>query len=318
SISKDGYRYKAGKTVTVITTVYLCLAIALTICLRLEGMSFFDAVNHSFSTVSTGGFSTKNNSIMHFNSIPIQLTIMFFMTLSAMHFGVIYAVFATRSPKPLRQPVTRYYLYVIAALSLLLMLVLRLEGGYESWGKALLDSSFQAISFLTTTGFGQSDNASWPLLANAILLFAAFHCGCSGSTTGGVKADRIYISLKAISSEFKRRLHPSSVFKTKVGQSFISDDGVSAVFMYIVLYIFVHMVSFMAVLLCGADISDAYSGTLASLGNVGPGIGSLGTMGNYSAMPAAAKIIFSIDMLLGRIEIFPFLAVVSMIFDRQK
>ncbi|MDE6147311.1 MAG: TrkH family potassium uptake protein [Bacteroidales bacterium] len=318
SISKDGYRYKAGKTVTVITTVYLCLAIALTICLRLEGMSFFDAVNHSFSTVSTGGFSTKNNSIMHFNSIPIQLTIMFFMTLSAMHFGVIYAVFATRSPKPLRQPVTRYYLCVIAALSLLLMLVLRLEGGYESWGKALLDSSFQAISFLTTTGFGQSDNASWPLLANAILLFAAFHCGCSGSTTGGVKADRIYISLKAISSEFKRRLHPSSVFKTKVGQSFISDDGVSAVFMYIVLYIFVHMVSFMAVLLCGADISDAYSGTLASLGNVGPGIGSLGTMGNYSAMPAAAKIIFSIDMFLGRIEIFPFLAVVSMIFDRQK
>ena len=318
SISKDGYRYKAGKTVTVITTVYLCLAIALTICLRLEGMSFFDAVNHSFSTVSTGGFSTKNNSIMHFNSIPIQLTIMFFMTLSAMHFGVIYAVFATRSPKPLRQPVTRYYLCVIAALSLLLMLVLRLEGGYESWGKALLDSSFQAISFLTTTGFGQSDNASWPLLANAILLFAAFHCGCSGSTTGGVKADRIYISLKAISSEFKRRLHPSSVFKTKVGQSFISDDGVSAVFMYIVLYIFVHMVSFMAVLLCGADISDAYSGTLASLGNVGPGIGSLGTMGNYSTMPAAAKIIFSIDMFLGRIEIFPFLAVVSMIFDRQK
>lgn len=318
SISKDGYRYKAGKTVTVITTVYLCLAIALTICLRLEGMSFFDAVNHSFSTVSTGGFSTKNNSIMHFNSIPIQLTIMFFMTLSAMHFGVIYAVFATRSPKPLRQPVTRYYLCVIAALSLLLMLVLRLEGGYESWGKALLDSSFQAISFLTTTGFGQSDNASWPLLANAILLFAAFHCGCSGSTTGGVKADRIYISLKAISSEFKRRLHPSSVFKTKVGQSFISDDGVSAVFMYIVLYIFVHMVSFMAVLLCGADISDAYSGTLASLGNVGPGIGSLGTMGNYSAMPAAAKITFSIDMFLGRIEIFPFLAVVSMIFDRQK
>ena len=318
SISKEGYRYKSGKTVTVITTVYLGLAIVETICLKVAGMSLFDAVNHSFSTVSTGGFSTKNNSIMHFGSVPVQVIIMIFMALSAMHFGVIYSVFATRSPKPLSHPVTRYYFGVIAVLYLAIMLVLKFQGGYDSWGKALLDSSFQTISFLTTTGFGQSDNAAWPMLANALLLFAGFHCGCSGSTTGGIKADRMYISLKSLSGDFKRRLHPSSVFRTKIGQSFISEEAVSAVFMYIVLYIFLHLLSFVAVLLCGVEVSEAYSATLVSLGNVGPGTGVLGTMGNYSAQPAAAKLIYTLDMFLGRIEIFPLLTVFAMLFDRQK
>lgn len=318
SISEDGYRYKAGKIVRVIVTVYLCLTVCLAVCLKIAGMSVSDAVNHALCTVSTGGFSTRNESIMYFGSVPIQLIIMVFMVLSAMHFGVIYAVFATRSLKPLKHPVTKYYLCMTAVLSVSIMFALMTQGGYSSWGRAMLDSSFQAISYLSTTGFGQCDNSSWPALANMLLIFAAFHCGCSGSTSGGVKADRIYISLKEVASDFRRRLHPSSVFRTKVGQTFISDDGISAVLMYIIIYIFVHIVSAVAVLLCGVDILDAYSGTLASLGNVGQGICNLGTPANYSAMPAAAKIIFSMDMFLGRIEIFPFLAVLSLLFNRQK
>lgn len=318
SISKEGYRYKAGKIVRVIVTVYLCMAACLAVCLKIAGMSISDAVNHALCTVSTGGFSTRNESIMYFGSVPIQLTIMVFMLLSSMHFGVIYAVFATMSLKPLKHPVTKYYLCMAAVLSASIMFTLMTQGSYDSWGRAMLDSSFQAVSYLSTTGFGQCDNASWPALANMLLVFAAFHCGCSGSTSGGVKADRIYISLKEVASDFRRRLHPSSVFRTKVGQTFIADDGISAVLMYIIIYIFVHIVSAAALLLCGVDMPDAYSGTLASLGNVGQGIGSLGTLANYSSMPAAAKIILSIDMFLGRIEIFPFLAVISMLFDRQK
>lgn len=318
SISEDGYRYKAGKIVRIIVTVYLCMAVCLAVCLKVAGMSVSDAVNHALCTVSTGGFSTRNESIMYFGSVPVQLIIMVFMLLSSMHFGVIYAVFATRSLKPLKHPVTKYYLCMAAALSAAIMFALMTQGGYDSFGRAMLDSSFQAISYLSTTGFGQCDNAAWPALANMLLIFAAFHCGCSGSTSGGVKADRIYISLKEVASDFKRRLHPSSVFRTKVGHSFISDDGVSAVLMYIIIYIFIHIVSAVAVLLCGADVLDAYSSTLASLGNVGQGVGNLGTLANYSAMPAAAKIIFSLDMFLGRIEIFPFLAVLSLLFDRQK
>ena len=207
---------------------------------------------------------------------------------------------------------------VIAICSLLIGFSLKFQGGYTSWGSSFLDSTFQTVSFLTTTGFGQADTASWPLLASAILIFASIHCGCSGSTTGGIKADRMYISFKAIWGDFQKRLHPSSLFRTKVGSKAITEDKIASVFLYIVLYIFILFLSFVLVLICGVNISDAFSGTVASLGNVGPGLGTLGTMGNYASLPSAAKIIFTLDMFLGRVEIFPILIVFSMIGNRQK
>ena len=131
---------------------------------------------------------------------------------ASVHFGVIYAMLIKKFRAPVKSSVTRYYLNVILVLSLLIAFVLRLQGGYGSFGKALLDSVFQVVSFISTTGFGNADNALWPMLANMFLLFAAFHCGCSGSTTGGVKADRMMMIFKEIGNEFRRRLHPSSVF----------------------------------------------------------------------------------------------------------
>ena len=318
SLSKEGYRFKSGKTARVMVTIYIGLTIAETLCLWAAGMSLFDAVNHAFSTVATGGFSTKNSSIMYYDSEAIDIIITIFMTLSAMHFGVIFTVFAKRSLKPLNNPVTRYYIGVIAICSLLIGFSLKFQGGYTSWGRSFLDSTFQTVSFLTTTGFGQADTASWPLLASAILIFASIHCGCSGSTTGGIKADRMYISFKAIWGDFQKRLHPSSLFRTKVGSKAITEDKIASVFLYIVLYIFILFLSFVLVLICGVNISDAFSGTVASLGNVGPGLGTLGTMGNYASLPSAAKIIFTLDMFLGRVEIFPILIVFSMIGNRQK
>lgn len=318
ALSKEGYRYKSGTTAKVMITVYAGLTLAESLLLWAAGMSLFDAVNHAFSTVATGGFSTKNTSIMFYDSIAIEIIITVFMALSAMHFGAIFATFAQRSLKPLKNPVTRYYFSVIAIFSIIITLSLKFQGGYDSWGNAVLDSTFQTVSYLTTTGFGQTDNALWPLLANTILLFAAFHCGCSGSTTGGIKADRMYISLKVIYSDFKKRLHPSSLFRTRVGSRVLGDDTISSVFLYIVLYIFVTLLSFIIVLICGVDIGNAFSGTVASLGNVGPGIGDLGTMGNYAAMPAVAKFVFTIDMFFGRVEIFPIIIVISMIFTRSK
>ena len=318
TLSKEGYKYKTGKTPKVMLSVYLGLTAAETLCLWGAGMSLFDAVNHAFSTVATGGFSTKNTSIMHYDSTAIDLIITIFMALSAMHFGVIFACFAKRSLKPLNHSVTKYYFSVIVIASVMTAFSLKLQGGYDSWGKSFLDSTFQTVSYITTTGFGQADNAGWPLLANAILIYLAIHCGCSGSTTGGIKADRMYISLKAIWGDFQKRLHPSSLFRTRVGGRVLVEDTVSSVFLYIVLYIFVLFLSFVAVLICGLDISDAFSGTIASLGNVGPGLGQLGTMGNYSEIPGMAKFIFTIDMFFGRVEIFPILIVFSMIGNRQK
>ncbi len=318
SLSKEGYRFKSGKTVFVMLSVYIGLAVAETLCLWAAGMSFFDAVNHAFSTVATGGFSTKNLSIMHYESVAIDIVVIVFMLLSSLHFGIIFASFARHSLKPLKNPVTKYYLGVIAVLIVVICLSLKFEGVYTSWGEALLDSAFQTVSFISTTGFGNADSSLWGALASVLLMFAAFHCGCSGSTTGGIKADRAYIAIKAIWNDFQKRLHPSSLFRTKMGGSALGDDTVTSVFLFIVTYLFVIFISFVLVSLCGMEIGEAISGTVSSLGNTGPGVGELGTMGNYSAVPPVAKLIFSIDMFLGRVEIFPILIVVSMIFGRRR
>ena len=318
SLSKEGYRFRSGTTARVMVCVYCALTTCLFLLLWAAGMSPFDALNHAFSTVSTGGFSTRNMSIMHYDSVVIDIILTVFMILSSMHFGTLYAIAVKRSFKPLRNSVARYYLSLIAIISVIIMLSLKLQGGYGSWGKALLDSTFQTASYISTTGFGQADNALWPLLANTLLLFAAFHCGCSGSTTGGIKADRAFISIKAIYGEFQKRLHPNSMFRTRINGRILDEETISSVFLYIVLYLFTALISFTLVLISGISVGDAFSGTIASLGNVGPGTGALGTMGNYSAMPVAVKLIFTIDMFFGRVEIFPILIVLSMLFKKDK
>ena len=318
ALSQYGYRYRRTNVPRIMLSVYVGLTLMETLLLMLAGMSFFDAVNHSFSTMATGGFSTKNASIMHFDSPVIDVIIIVFMILASMHFGVIYAMLIKKSLAPIKKSVTAYYLNVILALSLIVTVVLMLRGGYDSFGKALLDSVFQVVSFISTTGFGNADNALWPMLANIFLIFAAFHCGCSGSTTGGVKADRMLIIFKETGNELRRRLHPSSVFRTKIGDHAVNSDHISAIFLYLVAYMLIFFVAFMVVLMSGVEISDAFSGTLASLGNVGPGLGGLGTMGNYASQPVFAKIIYSVVMFLGRLEIFPVLAVLHMAFHSSK
>lgn len=317
SMSRNGYQFRSGKTVHVMMAVYFGLTLVETLLLWAAGMSLFDAVNHAFSTVATGGFSTKNTSIMYYDSALIDIIIMAFMALSAVHFGIIFAVFAKRTLKPLKTDVVRYYFAVIAVLSIMVMIVLKTQGGYHSWSKAALDSSFQIISYLTTTGFGQSDNATWPFLANIFLLFVAFHGGCSGSTTGGIKAERMLMAFKEIWNEFRRRLHPSSVFRTHLDGNVVKNDVLSSVFLYIVAYVFFLMISFLIVLLAGVDAEPAFTATLSSIGNVGPGIGTVGTMGNFSAFSPFVKFVFTVDMLMGRLEIFPVLIVISLMVNKK-
>lgn len=315
-MSRNGYKYKAGATVRVMLSVYVMLTLVETLLLWAAGMSLFDAVNHSFSTVATGGFSTRNASVMSFDSRIIDLIILVFMALSAMHFGVIFSVFARCSLTPLKSSVTKYYGCVIVFLSLAVTLVMLVQGGYVSFGRTVLDSSFQVVSYLSTTGFGQADNATWPFLANLLLLYAAFHCGCSGSTTGGIKADRMLVAIKEIRNEFNRRLRPASVVKSRIDGVVLRNDAVSSVFLFIVTYVAVMIASFIIVLMCGVEVDVAFSGTLSSLGNVGPGIGSIGTMGNFNFLPAVPKVVFTLDMILGRLEIFPVLIVISMFFHK--
>ena len=303
SLSREGYRFRSIKTVHVIAFVYVGLALTETLLLMLAGMSFFDAVNHSFSTVATGGFSTKNASIAYYDSPLIDIILMVFMILSSIHFGLLFGVFATRSLKPFRHPVIKFFLGTILVLTVIITVSLKVSGTYENWGNALLDSAFQVSTFITTTGFGTADNAQWPMFVNVLLLYGAFQCGCSGSTTGGVKSDRMYIVFKTISRQIKQILHPSSVMQIRAGNTFIKDDAAFSAILYIVFYVIIIFISFALLILAGVSPSEAISGTVSSLGNAGPALDSLSTMGNYSAQPAIAKFIYSVDMILGRQEI---------------
>ena len=318
SLSKEGYRYNSSKVVGVITSVYLGLTVVSCLSLWAAGMPFFDAINHAFSIAATGGFSTRNLSIGYFQSDLINLVTMVLMVVSAMHFGLIYAVFATRTLKPMKNPVVIYYLSSIAVMSLIVTISLLSEGGYTSWGKALLDSSFTVVSYMTTTGFAICDNAVWPVLAGMILILAGIQCGCSGSTTGGLKVDRVLVVFKAFGNEIRRRLHPASVSQVKLGGHYLPDNAVSSVFMYIVIYVVVIFVSILAVMLAGSEPVEAISGVISSVGSVGPGLGDVASLDNYSAQPVMSKFIFTIDMFLGRMEIYPIFIVISLMFNRSK
>lgn len=318
SLSKEGYRYKSSKTIAIITKVYVILTIVIFLSLWAAGMSAFDALNHAFSITATGGFSTRNLSIGHYHSDLINLLVMVFMAVSALHFGLIYAVFVTRSLKPMNNTVIKYYFGSIIVMSVMIMLSLKMEGGYESWGRAAMDSAFTVVSYMSTAGFAICDNSMWPWLAGVVLLFASFQCGCSGSTTGGIKVDRILISFKAMTNEIRRRLHPTAVTQVRLSGHHLPDATVYSVMMYIVVYVIVIFLSIIGVLLSGSGMAEAVSGVIASVSSVGPGLSEIGAMDNYSLQPAMAKVIYSIDMFLGRVEIFPVLVVLSLLFKRNR
>lgn len=318
TLSKEGYRYKSSKVVRVITSVYVSLTVAIFLSLWLAKMPLFDAVNHAFSIAATGGFSTRNLSIGAYGSDTINIIVLIFMAICAMHFGLIYTAFVTRSLKPFKNSVTAYYFGSIAVMAMIIFFALMSEGGYESWTRALMDSVFTVVSYMSTAGFAICDNATWPWLAGVVLIFASFQCGCAGSTTGGIKVDRILIAFKAVSNEIKHRLHPSSVSNTHLSGQYLANNAVSAVLMYIVVYVLVVFISIIAVMLCGCDATEAVSGVIASVGSVGPGLGELGSLDNYSAQPVMAKFIYAFDMFLGRVEIYPVLVAVSMIFRRNR
>ena len=318
SLSKEGYRYKSMKVVMIITSVYLGFTVVSLLSLWAAGMPFFDALNHAFSIAATGGFSTRNLSIGAFDSDLINIIVLVLMAVCAMHFGLIYAVFVTRSLKPMNNTVVKYYFGSIAVCSAIIMVSLLTQGGYDSIGRAAMDASFTVVSYMSTAGFAICDNSMWPWIAGVVLLFVSFQCGCSGSTTGGIKVDRILIAFKAIGHEIRHRLHPSEISYVRMSGHNLSDSSVKAVMMYIVTYVLLIFVSILVVMMCGADATDAVSGVIASIGSVGPGLGDLGSLDNYSAQASVAKFVYTLDMFMGRVEIYPILVVISMIFRREK
>ena len=307
SISKENFNFRTNQLLKVIVTVYTTLAALETIALMIAGMDFLDALNHSFSTVATGGFGTRNSSIQAFDSVVIEIILMVFMFLSGLHFGLLYGMIASRSFRIFKNPVVRYYFFTIIVCSLLMSFSLVGSGTIENFWTALRHSMFQAISFASTTGFGSIDCTQWPIFAAVILVFLSIQCACSGSTAGGIKADRMYILFLSIKSNIKRKLHPNAVMPVHMGGKNIEPEIVSSVTQYISLYIVVIIAGTLLVSIFETDLVETSTSVISCLGNVGPGFGSIGPLDNYGHFAPMSKFILSLVMLLGRVEIYPFL-----------
>lgn len=317
SLSKREYRSGANKTVYIFTYVYFGMAVASFLLYVMAGMSPFDAINHAMSVTATGGFSTRNLSIGAYNSVPIYLITMFFMLLSSIHFGMVFVAIATRSLKPFRNEIFKFYLWSLIVTSVVVAMSLKVHGIEKSWGDALLSGSFHILSFASTTGFSIADNSVWPVLPSAMLVFVGIWCGMAGSTSGGVKSDRALLLCKEIKYQLRMVLHPASVNEIRVNGRVVRQDDVAPHILYIALYFMVVIISVAVCLVLNPDNSHALTATLTSLSNVGISVGDLGSLSSFNAEPSSAKFMYTLDMFLGRVEIYPILAVVMMIFSRR-
>ena len=318
SLSKQSYNTRANKTVHIFTYVYLGLALAAFLAYWIAGMSAFDAINHAFSVCATGGFSTRNLSIAAYGSPVINIITIIFMILGSLHFGLIFMVFATRSIRPLKNKVFKFYISTLAIVSIIVALSLKIEGIEQTWGSAFMSGTFQVCAYASTTGFAIADNSIWPLLPCVMLMFVGIQCGMAGSTTGGVKSDRIFYLFKALKRQVTRSVNPSSVTKIRVGGKYYSDEEMFPHVLYLTLFLVMIVLSVVLCLMFGANNYNALSGTIASLANVGPALGEIGSAGNYSAEPSMVKFIYTLDMLLGRLEIYPVVAAVSIMLSRKQ
>jgi trk system potassium uptake protein TrkH len=309
SISREGYRTQARKTVSIFATVYLVNCLAAFVTYMIVGLSPFDAICHAFSVCASGGFSTRTLSIGAFGNVAAEIVTIFFMFIASIHFGLVFMTFVTKSLKPLNHPVLKFYVTMLAILIVVTCVSLKFNGIQPTWGKALLDSSFTVVSYDTTTGFALSDNAAWPMLPCFVLIIVSLVCGCAGSTTGGVKIDRILVLMKAVRRQISRTLHPTTVSGIRMGGTLVRDEEVYPQILYLALFMIFLVVSIGLCMLTGSGSTEAVTGSLACLSNVGPSLGSIGSLGNYNAMPSAIKVIFTVDMFLGRVEIYPVLAV---------
>ncbi|MCJ7687566.1 MAG: TrkH family potassium uptake protein [Desulfobacteraceae bacterium] len=303
AVAMDNFKYRTRKALQILIVVYVGLTTLETFSLLVCGMNLFDAVTHAFATIATGGFSTKNLSIAYYNSVSIEIVTMIFMVLSGVHFALLFAAISGGSADLFRSTVVRYYL--AALLIGTLITTFNVHGDpFESWADALRYASFQIISVGTSTGFATADTSLWPPLAMLLLIFFTLQCACAGSTSGGIKVDRIVFFWKALGKRIKNIQHPRAVITPKIDHVSISNDMSEMNLLYIVLYLTIVFISSAVLSSLGVDSLTAFTGSAATMGNVGPGFGLVGSMGNFSQIPDAGKWVLTADMLLGRLEIF--------------
>ncbi|MEX0661802.1 MAG: potassium transporter TrkG [Balneolaceae bacterium] len=271
-------------------------------------MDWFEAINHSFSTLATGGFSTQNDSVIGFDSVYVDVVITIFMFLAGINFALHYRLFTGNTKSFFENREIRFY-------SLLTILfIVGISGGLwlidnYSFGNALRYGSFQVVSILTTTGFGTDDYALWMPFTSFLLFLLFFTGGCAGSTGGGIKMIRLMIIAKNVGREFKQIIHPQAVIPVRVGNRVIESSILKTILGFFVVYFLIFMVGAVIMSFMGFDFMSAMGASIASLGNIGPGWGDFGPTDNYAGIPFIGKWVLLILMMIGRLELFTVLVI---------
>jgi len=305
---------KAGDSARILWITYMAMSGVLFILLVIGGMPIFDSLCHTFSTMSTGGFSIKNTSLDAYNVFCQWVTIIF-MLLSGVNFALHYLAVQSKSLKGYlhSREFMLYSLFIIAA-TLLILIDHNVGTWDEKWVRTVL---FQVVNIMTTTGYVTADYNLWPDASRLILLALMLIGGCAGSTAGGIKVGRVLIMLKQTKIELMKMVHPSAVVPLRVANEVVDKRKLINILQFFFIYILVIILGTIFVSFYNFDIVTSLSAVIASLGNVGAGFNLVGPMSNYSLMPDAVKIFLTLLMLLGRLEIFVLLLLVSPIFWRR-
>lgn len=332
----EGLQPNIRETARVLIIIYCGLTVAQTLSLLAAGMSLFDAVCHTFATLATGGFSPRNASVGAFhNQMVIDWIVIFFMVLAGMNFGLFYQMFRRRFDVVRRDPEFRLYLVILAVASLLIVLSLHVQDQpiTRTTGQPiesnLSDSvrygMFQAVSIQTTTGFCTADFDLWPFLAKAVLIMLMFIGGCAGSTAGGIKVIRIWIVFKVMISEIERVFRPQVIRPVKIARATVDDALKQAALAYVLGIIILFALGSGAIMILeqlnpasDCDYTSAATASLATLCTIGPGFGQVGAVENYGWFGPGSKLIMSILMALGRLEVFAIIVLFSPRFWKTK
>jgi trk/ktr system potassium uptake protein len=304
------------ETAKALWYVYLSMTIACAVAYHLAGMSWFDAIGHSFATVSIGGFSTHDASIGYFDSGLVEAVAIFFMFFSGINFSLHFMAWRNTSIKPYWYDAElRTYLSILLLVCFTCVAYHLMIHDYDDIGKAIEDSLFQTVSIATTTGFTTTEYQSWPGFMPLLLLFSSFVGACAGSTGGGIKVIRIVLLFKQGMREIKRLIHPNAIFIIKIGNKPISERIIEAVWGFFATYIAVFAILLLALMATELDQVTAFSALAACMNNLGPGLGKVGQ--HYGNINDVAKWILCFAMLLGRLEIFTLLVLFTPTFWRR-
>jgi len=304
------------ETAKALWYIYLGLTVACALAYWLAGMTPFDAIAHSFSTIAIGGFSTHDASMGYFNSALIETVAVVFMLLAGINFAIHFVAWRGNSIRPyLQDPEVRTYVAVLGFSALISTTYLYFTGTFDGFGTSLHHGIFQAVSIGTTTGFTTADYYAWPGFLPVLLLFTSFIGGCAGSTGGGIKVIRFLLLVKQGMREVFRLIHPNAQRPVKIGSKPVPEHVINAVWGFFALYVGSFAVIMLIIMATGMDQVSAFSAVAASMNNLGPGLGEVGS--NYSTVNDVAKWVLCFAMLLGRLEIFTLLVLLSPAFWRK-